>query len=46
MHLLLVSLLLRGNLVESQLVLVGLDRHESDPVSQLVLLQVLLGQVL
>lgn len=33
-------------MVEGQLVFVGLGRNKSDPVSQLVLLQVLLGQVL
>lgn len=46
MHLLFVFLVFRSDLVEGQLVLVGLGRDESDPVSQLVLLQVLLGQVL
>lgn len=44
-HLFLVLLVL-SNGVELQLVLVLLDRHESDPVSELVLLQVSLGQVL
>lgn len=33
-------------MVEGQLVFVGLSRNKSDPVSQLVLLQVFLGQVL
>lgn len=46
MQLLFVFLVLWGDLVEGQLVLVGLGGDESDPVSQLVLLQVLLGQVL
>lgn len=46
MHLLFISFILWSDLVESQLVLVGLRGDESDPVSQLVLLQVLLGQVL
>lgn len=46
MHLLFIFLVFRSDLVEGQLVLVGLSRDESDPVSQLVLLQVLLGQVL
>lgn len=45
-HLLVVFLLLVIDGVELQLVLVSLDRDESDPVSELVLLQVLLGQVL
>lgn len=35
-----------SDLVEGQLVFVGLGGNKSDPVSQLVLLQVLLGQVL
>lgn len=46
MHLLFVSLVFWSDLVEGQSVLVGLHRDESDPVSQLVLLQVLLCQVL
>lgn len=43
---LLFILLLLGDGVELQLVLVLLDRNESDPVSKLVLLQESLGQVL
>lgn len=43
---LLFVLLILGDGVELQLVLVLLDRHESDPVSELVLLQVSLSQVL
>lgn len=35
-----------SDLVEGQLIFVGLGGNKSDPVSQLVLLQVLLGQVL
>lgn len=46
MHLLFVSLVLWSDLVEGQSVLVGLYRDESDPVPQLVLLQILFGQVL
>lgn len=46
MNNLLFVLLILGDGVELQLVLVLLDSNESDPVSELVLLQVSLGQVL
>lgn len=44
-YLLVIFLFLVSDGVELQLVLVLLDRNESDPVSDLVLLQVSLGQV-
>lgn len=44
--LLFILLVIFSDGVELQLVLVSLDRNKSDPVSELVLLQVLLGQVL